>query len=78
MTTTTATSTTTTIATTAFAATTTSTATTTTAATVLYELDGASPAGLLDTHIAMIPKSDGDATSRGQRPRCVHPGVHRL
>ena len=29
------------------------------------------PDGLLDAHIAMIPKTDGDATPLGQRPLTV-------
>ena len=32
---------------------------------------GVWPDGLLDGHIAMIPKSDGDATPLGQRPLSV-------
>ena len=32
------------------------------------ELDGVWPDGLLDAYIAMIPKVDGDATPKGQRP----------
>ena len=32
------------------------------------ELDGIWPEGLLDAHITMIPKADGDATPLGQRP----------
>ena len=34
--------------------------------------------GLLDAYIAMIPKSDGDATTLGQRPLCVLPVVYRI
>ena len=34
--------------------------------------------GLLDAYIAMIPKSDGDATPLGQRLLCVLPVVYRL
>ena len=39
---------------------------------------GVWPDGLLDAHIAMIPKSDGDATPLGQRPLCVLPVVYRI
>ena len=35
------------------------------------ELDGVWPDGLLDAHIAMIPKTGGDATPLGQRPLCL-------
>ena len=34
--------------------------------------------GLLDAYIAMIPKTDGDATHLGQRPLCVLPIVYRI
>ena len=34
---------------------------------------GVWPDGLLDAYIAMIPKTDGDATPLGQRPLCVLP-----
>ena len=34
--------------------------------------------GLLDAFIAMIPKTDGDATPLGQRPLSVLPIVHRV
>ena len=34
------------------------------------EDDGVWPEGLLDAHVAMIPKVDGDATALGQRPLC--------
>ena len=34
--------------------------------------------GLLDAYIAMIPKTDGDATSLGQRPLSVLPIVYRI
>ena len=34
--------------------------------------------GSLDAHIAMIPKTDGDATPLGQRPLCVLPIVFRI
>ena len=34
--------------------------------------------GLLDAYIAMIPKTDGDATPLGQRPHCVLPIVYRI
>ena len=36
------------------------------------------PDGLLDAYIAMIPKSDGDATFLGQRPLSVLPVVYRI
>ena len=36
------------------------------------------PDGLLDAYIAMIPKTDGDATPLGQRPRGVLPIVYRV
>ena len=36
------------------------------------------PQGLLDAHIAMIPKADGDSTPLGQRPLSVLPVVYRL
>ena len=36
------------------------------------------PGRLLDTYIAMIPKSDGDATPLGQRPLSVLPVVYRI
>ena len=39
---------------------------------------GVWPDGLLDAHIAMIPKSDGDATPLGQRPLSVVPVVYRV
>ena len=39
---------------------------------------GVWPDGLLDAYIAMIPKTDGDATALGQRPICVLPIVHRI
>ena len=42
------------------------------------EEDGVWPEGLLEAYIAMIPKSDGDATPLGQRPLCVLPVVCRL
>ena len=32
----------------------------------------------MDAYIAMIPKSDGDATPLGQRPLCVLPVVYRI
>ena len=41
----------------------------------LVETDGVWPEGLLDAHIAMIPKADGDATALGQRSLCVFPVV---
>ena len=33
---------------------------------------------MLDAYIAIIPKSDGDATSLGQRPLSVLPVVYRI
>ena len=36
------------------------------------------PDGLLDAYIAMIPKTDGDATPLGQRPLSVLPIVYRV
>ena len=42
------------------------------------EEEGRWPQGLLDAHIAMIPKDDGDAVPLGQRPLCVLPVVYRL
>ena len=39
---------------------------------------GVWPDGLLDAYIAMIPKTDGDATARGQRPLSVLPVVYRI
>ena len=39
---------------------------------------GVWPDGLLDAYIAMIPKSDGDATPLGQRPLSVLPIVYRV
>ena len=44
----------------------------------LVEEGGVWPEGLLDAYIAMIPKTDGDATPLGQRPLCVLPVVYRL
>ena len=44
----------------------------------LVEEEGVWPDGLLDAYIAMIPKSDGDATPLGQRPLCVLPVLYRL
>ena len=44
----------------------------------LVEEQGVWPDGLLDAYIAMIPKSDGDATPLGQRPLCVLPVVYRI
>ena len=38
---------------------------------------GVWPEGLLDAYIAMIPKTDGDATLLGQRPLSVLPIVYR-
>ena len=39
---------------------------------------GVWPDGLLDAYIAMIPKTDVDATSLGQRPLSVLPIVYRI
>ena len=39
---------------------------------------GVWPDGLLDAYIAMIPKSEGDATPLGQRPLSVLPIVYRI
>ena len=39
---------------------------------------GVWPDGLLDAYIAMIPKTDGDATPSGQRPLSVLPVVYRI
>ena len=36
------------------------------------------PDGLLDACIAMIPKTDGDATPLGQRPLSVLPVIYRV
>ena len=44
----------------------------------LVEETGVWPDGLLDAYVAMIPKSDGDATPLGQRPLCVLPVVYRV
>ena len=44
----------------------------------LAEDTGVWPEGLLDAYIAMIPKSDGDATPLGQRPLSVLPVVYRV
>ena len=44
----------------------------------LVEDAGVWPDGLLDAYIAMIPKTDGDATPLGQRPLNVLPIVHRI
>ena len=44
----------------------------------LVEEQGIWPEGLLDAYIALIPKSDGDATPLGQRPLCVLPVVNRI
>ena len=43
----------------------------------LVEDSGVWPDGLLDAYIAMIPKSDGDATPLGQRPLNILPVVYR-
>ena len=42
------------------------------------ESTGVWPDGLLDAYIAMIPKTDGDATPLGQRPLSVLPVVYRI
>ena len=39
---------------------------------------GVWPDGLLDAQIAMIPKTDGDATPVGQKPLSVLPVVCRI
>ena len=39
---------------------------------------GVWPDGLLDAYIAMIPKTDGDATPLGQRPLSVLLIVYRI
>ena len=44
----------------------------------LVEDTGIWPDGLLDAYIAMIPKTDGDATPLGQRPLSVLPVVYRV
>ena len=44
----------------------------------LVESTGIWLQGLLDAHIAMIPKADGDSTPQGQRPLSVLPVVYRL
>ena len=44
----------------------------------MVEDSGVWPDGLLDAYIAMILKSDGDATPLGQRPLSVLPVVHRV
>ena len=44
----------------------------------LVEDTGVWPDGLLDAFIAMIPKTDGDATPLGQRPLSVLPVVYRI
>ena len=44
----------------------------------LVEETGVWPDGLLDAYIAMIPKTDGDATPVGQRPLSVLPVVYRI
>ena len=44
----------------------------------LVEEDGVWPDGIWDVYIAMIPKTDGDATLLGQRPLCVLPIAYRL
>ena len=44
----------------------------------LVEETGVWPDGLLDAYVALIPKTDGDATPLGQRPLCVLPVVYRI
>ena len=44
----------------------------------LVEDTGVWPDGLLDAYIAMIPKTDGDATPLGQRPLSVLPIVYHI
>ena len=44
----------------------------------LVETNSVWPHGLLDAHIALIPKADGDSTPLGQRPLCVLSVVYRL
>ena len=44
----------------------------------LVEDSGVWPDGSLDAYIAMIPKTDGDATPLGQRPLSVLPIVYRI
>ena len=44
----------------------------------LVEDTGIWPDGLLDAYIAMVPKTDGDATPLGQRPLSVLPVVYRI
>ena len=39
---------------------------------------GVWPDGLLDAYMAMIPKTDGDATPSGQRPLSVLPVIYRV
>ena len=39
---------------------------------------GVWPEGLMDAYIAMIPKTDGDATPLGQSPLSVLPIVYRV
>ena len=39
---------------------------------------GVWPEGLLDVYIAMIPRTDGDATPLGQRPLSVLPIAYRI
>ena len=49
-------------------------------ASVLSKVEelGVWPDGLLDAHIAMIPKTDGDAIPLGQRPISVLPVMYRI
>ena len=42
------------------------------------EETGVWPEGLLDAHIAVIPKTDGDGTPLGQRPLSVLPIAYRI
>ena len=44
----------------------------------LIEDTGVWPDGLLDAYIAMIPKTDVDATPLGQRPLSVLPVFYRI
>ena len=49
-------------------------------ARVLFNVEetGVWPEGLVDAYIAMIPKTDGDATPLGQRPLSVLSVVYRI
>ena len=44
----------------------------------MVEDTGVWPEDLLDAHIAMIPKTDGDATPLGQRPLGVLSIAYRI